>query len=265
MSKRRRLSRPVLIAVAIIGVLSLTAGLLFVVPRGPALPKASPDFYYEEVDPSKTAPDFTLRDQFGKAVRLSDFRGKIAVLAFWYSNCTHSCQINAYTIALLPELVKRRLPNVADDINFLAVTLDPEVDTQEQRKLFVDTFVTKYGGSLLFLGGDRSEVAPVWNDYEVFVEKRSLSQYLQQSGLTEEELLQQTSEDLETSFHAELPEEIKQELLDNIHVSIATDYYILHRDVIYIIKDGKLRFKILGHDIDREKFAELLTYVASRK
>ncbi len=265
MSERRRLSRPVLIAVAIIGALSLTAGLLFVVPRGPTLPKASPDFQYEEVDPSKTAPDFTLRDQFGKTVRLSDFRGKIVVLAFWYSNCTHACQINAYTIALLPELVKRRLPNVADDINFLAVTLDPEVDTQEQRKWFVDTFVTKYGGSLLFLGGDRGEVAPVWNDYKVFVEKRSLSQYLQQSGLTEEELLQQTSEDLETSFHAELPEEIKQELLDSIHVAIATDYYILHSDVIYIIKDGKLRFNILGHDIDTEKFAELLTYVASQK
>ena len=62
-----------------------------------------------------------------------------------------------------------------------------------------------------------------------------------------------------------MPEEIKQGILDSIHVAIAEDYYIVHTDVIYIIKDGKVRFKILGHDTDTEKFAELLTYVASQK
>tara|TARA_B100000315_G_scaffold189913_1_gene179862 strand:+ start:580 stop:1086 length:507 start_codon:yes stop_codon:yes gene_type:complete len=168
-------------------------------------------------------------------------------------------------MALLPELMKRRLPNVANDINFLAVTLDPEGDTQVQRKWFVDTFVEKYGGSLLFLGGDCGEVTPVWNDYEVVVAKQRLSRFMQQHELTEKELLQQTGEDLKTSFHAELPEEIKHEILDGIHLAVAEDYYIVHTDVIDIIKDSKLRFKILGHDTNTEKFAQLVAYVASQK
>ena len=62
MSGRRRLKRPVLIAMAIIGAFSLTVGLLFVLPKGPTLPKAWTNFRYEEVVLSKTAPDFTLRD-----------------------------------------------------------------------------------------------------------------------------------------------------------------------------------------------------------
>jgi peroxiredoxin len=38
----------------------------------------------------KSAPDFTLRDSAGTAVRLSDYRGKIVLLDFWATWC-HGC------------------------------------------------------------------------------------------------------------------------------------------------------------------------------
>ncbi len=262
MSARHRLSRPLLIAVPIIGVLLLTVGLLFVfVPRGPDLPKHSSDFSYAKIDPPQTAPEFTLRDQFGKIVRLSDFEGETVVLAFWYTSCTHSCQITAYTVALLPGLVEKRLPDVADDIKFLAVTIDPERDTQEQRKRFVDTYVTRHGGSLLFLGGDGGELAQVWEDYGITVVKSSTSEFMRERNLTEEELIAQITTELEDSIHGGLPPEIKTDLMNNIHVAIAKDYFIAHQDVIFIIKDGKLRYKIFGHEINPESFAQLLAYV----
>ncbi len=255
----------ILTALVLICALLLLSGCLNKQPAEGALPTASNDFVYEAVRPSQRAPDFTLTDQYGQTVSLSDFGEETVVLAFWYVNCTHSCKIGAYTIATLPGLLASHLPEGADRINCLAVTLDPEIDTAAQRKTFVDTFVTPYGGNLLFLGGGRDQVAPIWDDYEVFVEKQSLSQLLQLLRLTEADLLKETDKDLETAFHAALPEAVKQGVKDGLHVAIEDDYYISHVDVIYVIKHGDPKFKILGHDIDPVKFAELLNYVATHK
>ena len=47
------------------------------------------------------APDFTLKNQFGEDVSLSDFDGKVVVVAFIYTACPDVCLIISSNICLL--------------------------------------------------------------------------------------------------------------------------------------------------------------------
>ena len=40
-----------------------------------------------DADSRKAAPDFTLKDEQGRDVRLSDFKGKVVLLNFWATWC----------------------------------------------------------------------------------------------------------------------------------------------------------------------------------
>jgi cytochrome oxidase Cu insertion factor (SCO1/SenC/PrrC family) len=64
--------------------LCLTLGVAVALLATAAL--AAPDFASMQVipyQPPKPAPAFTLPDLDGKEVRLSDLRGKVAMLVFW--------------------------------------------------------------------------------------------------------------------------------------------------------------------------------------
>ena len=71
-------------------------------------------------------PDFTLTDQQGRAVRLSQFRGQLVAVDFIYTRCP------------LPDVCPRLSANFArlqkrfgGKIELLSITLDPQYDTTE--------------------------------------------------------------------------------------------------------------------------------------
>ncbi|MDX6725506.1 MAG: hypothetical protein QOK49_311 [Baekduia sp.] len=102
--------------------------------------------------------DFALRDQDGKLVRLSDYRGQPVILTFLYSTCRDTCPLTA-------QQIKGALDQVGRDIPTLAVSVDPANDTT----LNARRFVNRQGltGRMRFLLGQRAQLAPVWKDYAI--------------------------------------------------------------------------------------------------
>ncbi len=81
----------------------------------------------ETVAPGALVPNFELTDQTGGRAKLSDFRGKVAVVNFLYTRCPlpDVCPRLAAAFARLQRRFAGR------DIALLTVTLDPLYDTPE--------------------------------------------------------------------------------------------------------------------------------------
>ena len=67
----------------IFALLTLSAGGVFAPAAGPSTVRAA----IQPPSARKAAPAFSLLDASGKAVRLSDFRGKVVLLDFWATEC----------------------------------------------------------------------------------------------------------------------------------------------------------------------------------
>lgn len=86
----------------------------------------------ESSDPEKVkVPDFTVYDQEGNQVKLSDFYGKPIVLNFWSSNCG-PCRIE------MPHF-NEKYDELGEEIHFLMVNVtDGSWDTKETASAFIE-------------------------------------------------------------------------------------------------------------------------------
>ena len=83
--------------------------------------------YFHPFD--KYAPSFTLQDSEGKPVSLVDFRGKVVILHFVYTNCPDVCPLHAERIADIQKMINGTA--MRDFVQFVTITTDPANDTQE--------------------------------------------------------------------------------------------------------------------------------------
>ena len=93
-----------------------------------AKPKAE-DMKHAEFSDQKEAPDFVLKDVFGKDVKLSDFRGKIVILNFWATWCG-PCRKE------MPDFIELQKEYGKDGLQFIGIALDQE--GAEKVKPFVE-------------------------------------------------------------------------------------------------------------------------------
>jgi peroxiredoxin len=117
-------------------------------------------FVYEEatrqgpgglVNVGDIAPDFELKDGNGKLVKLSDYRGKLVFLNFWYTDCVPCIQE-------MPEM--ELMHNLFKDRNFqmLAVSVDANWSSVEE-------FYQKHNLTLLSLSDPGHNISGM---YKVF-------------------------------------------------------------------------------------------------
>ena len=118
-----------------------------------------PGFKAGVFDPPRQAPDFTLQGTDGHAFRLSQFRGKVVLLAFGYSHCQSVCPITLNTFAQ----ALRAMGPAAARVQVVYVTVDAVRDTPTRLKAFLDNF------SQTFVGGTGTEkqLQQVRKDYGV--------------------------------------------------------------------------------------------------
>ncbi len=123
---------------------------------GPALPVIG-----------KSAPDFSLTSQSGKAVRLSRFRGKLVLLDFIYTHCTDVCPLITANLARVQrDLIARGWWGT--DVVFVSVTTDPARDTPAVLK----AYAARYGADLrawYFLTGPIQTLAGLYHAYGIIV------------------------------------------------------------------------------------------------
>jgi protein SCO1/2 len=114
-----------------------------------------------QLSPTRSAPDFTLRDSTGRLVRFSRFRGKAVLLTFIYDHCPDVCPL--IVSHLHDALVK--LGARAGDAQVVAVSVDPRGDTPRTVKAFLAAH--EMTGRMEYLIGSRRELAAVWARYGI--------------------------------------------------------------------------------------------------
>ena len=123
--------------------------------------RGAPSSWKESVN--RAAPGFTLVDQKGRPLSLSNLRGKAILLNFGFTSCTDLCPLQT---ANMLEVLRRIGPGVP--VHAIMITTDPEVD----RIKVLRAYGRRYGidtRNWSFLTGPREALQKVWSAYGVSV------------------------------------------------------------------------------------------------
>lgn len=104
--------------------------------------------------------ELRLTDHHGKPRSLADFRGKLAVVSFGYTNCPDVCPT---TLADLASAV-RKLGADAQRVQVLFVSVDPKRDTPQLLSQYVPSFHPDF----IALTGDEPAIEQVKKDFRVY-------------------------------------------------------------------------------------------------
>ncbi len=106
---------------------------------------------------------FTLVDQNGKTVTAGDFRGRFMLVYFGYTYCPDVCPTTLTTMADAIDI----LDGDGDRVVPVFITVDPERDTPEHLKMYVNYFHPRLVG----LTGTTQSVAAAAKAYRIYYAK----------------------------------------------------------------------------------------------
>jgi protein SCO1/2 len=126
-------------------------------------PAKKASFRSIDITGAEYARGLELPDADGKNRTLAEFKGRVTVVFFGYTQCPDVCPT---TMAELSE-VRRALGPDADKLQGIFVTVDPERDTAAVLKAYVDNF----NAGFLGLRGSSEQIKQVAKEFKVFYAK----------------------------------------------------------------------------------------------
>lgn len=144
---------------------SLTAGLAMVSAAVllSACSKQTPQFRAVDITGADYARDLPLTDQHGRVRSMAEFKGKVVVVFFGFTQCPDVCPT---TLQELVE-VKKLLGKDGDKVQGVFVTVDPERDTPEVLKAYMANF----DPSFVALRGSPEQLATVAKDFKIYYKR----------------------------------------------------------------------------------------------
>jgi protein SCO1/2 len=128
-----------------------------------ACTQSKPQFAAIDLTGADYAKDFQLPDHNGQLRSLKDFKGKLVVLFFGYTQCPDVCPT---TMAEIAEAKKLLGPD-GDKLQALFVTIDPDRDTPALLKAYMANFDPTF----LALRGSPEQLAAMAKDFKVYYKK----------------------------------------------------------------------------------------------
>jgi cytochrome oxidase Cu insertion factor (SCO1/SenC/PrrC family) len=110
------------------------------------------------------APDIKLVNQFGQPMSLSQFRGRVVILAFSDSECTTVCPLTTQSMVLAKEL----LGKAGESVQLLGVDANPDATKVSDVMAYsrAHSMVNQWD----FLTGSSAQLKAVWKSYNIEVQ-----------------------------------------------------------------------------------------------
>lgn len=120
---------------------------------------------YERSVVEYTMPDVTLVNQERKEVKLLEIMqsGKPVLVDFIYGTCTTICPVLSAGFSNM----QKKLGADADKVHFVSFSIDPEYDTPEVMRHYLDRYYAKPGWD--FFTGTRKDIDAVMRAFDAYV------------------------------------------------------------------------------------------------
>jgi protein SCO1 len=124
---------------------------------------SKPRFNHTDITGADFARQFELTDFNGKPRKLADFKGKLVIVFFGFTQCPDICP----TTLLETSKALKTLGADSDRVQVVFITLDPERDTPSILSKYVPAFDSRFIG----LSGTLEETKKAAREFKVFFDK----------------------------------------------------------------------------------------------
>lgn len=196
------------------------------------------DFYGTALTNPDAAPDFSLTDQLGRSVSLHDMRGNVVALTFLYTHCPDVCPIVTSQL----RDVQAALGDDSASVRFVAVSVDPERDTQQAAREYLGRWRLDSGWR--FAVGEREALSEVWANYYVEPYAEAAPADVGDAGAAEKDTAVATVEPAKPSG-----------ALDALSAQIAERFTVIHGAPVFLIDRAGMRRVVVTPPLEPDEVA----------